>query len=124
MIMREIKFRAWDSESKVMRHDDYCLRFKTALVTGKYGDEFPEMIPLQYTGLKDREGVEIYEGDIVEFDANYTNKPSGYMNGVMTWDNDSCRFFLKVGERDYDIAEETDEWHYKRKVVGNIYETK
>ena len=61
---REIKFRAWDG--KMMRPSKQigiwqskCLFLDDGLVK--------KWILMQYTGLKDRNGVEIYEGDIVKW---------------------------------------------------------
>jgi len=55
--MREIKFRAWDKESKIMEED----------VVNPIGYQaYPKRwIVMQYIGLKDKNRKEIYEGDIV-----------------------------------------------------------
>lgn len=76
--MREFKFRAWDTKNKKFNHElfisneglydiynDYGGMFSSGLVKEDVSDRF---IIQQYTGLKDSEGKEVYEGDIIEFD--------------------------------------------------------
>jgi len=62
--MREIKFRAWDSKRKRMWYGVECWDDLPLIICkqGKYVD----WVLMQYTELKDRDGKDIYEGDIVE----------------------------------------------------------
>ena len=65
--MREIKFRAWDKNTKIMIPWDHLVKSRISFRTFRWAlvSENSENIELmQYTGLKDKYGVEIYEGDI------------------------------------------------------------
>lgn len=59
--MREIKFRAWDEDEGVMLKP-----FKVYEVVSTPMLILEKDILLQYTGLKDKNGKEIYEGDILK----------------------------------------------------------
>lgn len=56
--MREIKFRAWNNEDKEMLDNIQNTLFDQFLHSGTFD-------VMQYTGLKDKNGKEIYEADVV-----------------------------------------------------------
>lgn len=65
--MREIKFRAWDGEQMIESYGVGISKF-FEMCNGEYEDFNSTENLMQYTGLKDKNGKEIYEGDIVNID--------------------------------------------------------
>ena len=132
--MRTIKFRIWDNNKKRLEteYDDLLIDQDGDIkqfITSGYEPylaniDNDSLIIEQFTGLKDSNEVEIYEGDIVEFRANYSSNPCGYMKAKVV----ITEYRLELHSENgcvYDANEETDEFPYaKCKVLGNIHKNK
>ncbi|WP_069839646.1 YopX family protein [Bacillus sp. F56] len=122
--MREIKFRVWDIVwKKMLTHEDlWDAPFNELFISTP--DQRPYNI-MQYTGLKDRNGREIYEGDILQI-SNKENKDyhmevlwTGQGFGYKIIRNETKRSGYIVGhhsERGLNFYNGASE------VIGNIYE--
>ena len=121
--MREIKFRVWNTETNKM-----IINVKEmgvfALQSFYSIDEFlviptNEKYPLmQYTGLKDKNGVEIYEGDIVRTTSNELTGKWKHKIYKIEFKEINCLAGAKY--MGFDFQFNVDEVE----VIGNIYENK
>lgn len=129
--MREIKFRAWDSDEKrylkPIDTTSMVLRFLSGRVTDG-AMNCPHIILQQYTGLKDKNGTMIFEGDIVRFghksQAIYSaveNCNIAYNNNIGTVVFRECNFVIT------DESQTDNYWLGSKQlfgieVIGNIYQ--
>jgi uncharacterized phage protein (TIGR01671 family) len=114
---REIKFRVWDNQSDFYWGQGEGMDFKK-IAFNFYDSLFEEcrLVFQQYTGLLDKNGVEIYEGDIVKATSDqYTNE--NFIGKVIF---DEGYFCTWVNENDIRGIWGDD----NIEVIGNIFENK
>lgn len=112
---REIKFRAWHRVEETILFVGDKFGTTDPLDCCGYLQEGQPVDLMQYTGLKDKNGVEIYEGDIV---SGWTHNPSEPHVVKYISDKYNCCFMASSVSGHGKIHV----WYDGLEVIGNIYE--
>lgn len=145
------KFRAWNKENKTMDYDggflfdlsDFNIEHYKYLCLNVFINKIlEELVLMRFIGSHDKEGKEIYEGDIVKWreqvDKDESVKTNEYIFGLVLWNKEECRFIVsqitrgkwtyKVGDHTFEhdtefYSHDGAEFNWEDlEVVGNIYE--
>ena len=117
LVNRPLVFRAWNKNWQEMEHEVYDI------------SPSEDYVFMQQTGLQDKNGKEIYEGDIIpitfESHENYGIKYGAdfTLNGFVRYNHYQARYEIKFPDNEHNIISSEFGWAVlELDVIGNIYE--
>lgn len=140
--MRELKFRIWDKQNKIFIHEwdashkHLAISLVGLVYHGGYDGVLPEndYVVQQYTGLKDKNEKDIYEGDIVKYSRCHVvsvEERKNVFSSKLIEDGDFVgeiiflfpSFCWSYDHKRYDDIENMINATHRYEVIGNIFET-
>ncbi|MCT3056485.1 hypothetical protein EFN29_03250 [Leuconostoc citreum] len=123
IVMRDIKFRAWNSSISVLANVIEIRFNQNSILTddSKFLWDLNKAVLEQYTGLKDKNGVEIYENDIIHVQSNLYKDHIG----AIIWSQGTAGFCISDNTNEFNIPRPLGiqmDGFLSYEVIGNIHE--
>ena len=121
ILNREIKFRVWNTDTKSF-YDDVSMDISGVIRDNQGWWADYELIVQQYTGLKDKNDKEIYQGDVLIYESEIReHEGRSTKAGEIVWYDNFCWAF-RYGDKNDVWFLNSDFDFEKCKVIGNIFE--